>query len=368
MHALFCFLSLLQYLAAADDVTLVFAGDAMQHDRQIAAAWDGNGYDYSDCFVNVAEYVSSADYAVVNLECSLGGKPFTGYPCFSAPDNFAGALKDAGFDLFLHANNHCLDRRDAGLMRTLNVLDSMGVEHIGTYRSQSERDSLSPFIAEVKGMKIAFLNYTYGTNGIVAQRGTVVDYIDKGKIRADIQKARVLGAELLVACVHWGTEYKLLQNAEQESLAGFLEDEGVDLIIGGHPHVVQPMMIRESRKYGKKVLVAYSLGNFISAMRTADTRGGVVLRVVVGRSRGKPYIKGADYKLVFVNSDDGYILVTDSERHLLSTAMKKHFDVFMERAGNVFRMHNVGVSEEVKLKIPDLKAVVNEYDSVEYIR
>ena len=162
MHALFCLLSLLQYLAAAGDVTLVFAGDAMQHDRQIAAARSGGVYDYSACFANVADYVESADYAVVNLECSLGGKPYTGYPCFSAPDSFAMALRNAGFDLFLHANNHCLDRRDAGLVRTLDVLDEMRIPHIGTYRCQAERDSLSPYIVTVKGMKIAFLNYTYG--------------------------------------------------------------------------------------------------------------------------------------------------------------------------------------------------------------
>ncbi len=353
MHALFCLLSLLQYLAAAGDVTLVFAGDAMQHDRQIAAARSGGVYDYSACFANVADYVESADYAVVNLECSLGGKPYTGYPCFSAPDSFAMALRNAGFDLFLHANNHCLDRRDAGLVRTLDVLDEMRIPHIGTYRCQAERDSLSPYIVTVKGMKIVFLNYTYGTNGIKPQKEVIVDYIDKAKISADIRKAKKRGAELIVACMHWGVEYKLVQNKEQEQLAVFLEKEGVDLIIGGHPHVVQPMELRDNDYHDKKVLVAYSLGNFISAMRTADTRGGVMLRVVVGRSGNKPYVKGADYKLVFVNppsaENANYRLVTADDRESLATSVRKLFDTFMERARGIFRKYNIGISEEVEI-------------------
>lgn len=171
-------LSLLQ----GGDATLVFAGDAMQHDRQIEAARRSDGsFDYSAYFRHVADYVCAADYAVVNLECTLGGKPYKGYPCFSAPEEYAVALKDAGFDLFLHANNHCLDRRDAGLRRTLDQLDMLGVPHVGTYRNAAERAKNYPFVADVKGIKIAFLNYTYGTNGITVQGDVVVDYIDRAK-------------------------------------------------------------------------------------------------------------------------------------------------------------------------------------------
>ena len=129
------------FAGTSDDVTLVFAGDAMQHERQLNAARRGDTYDYSACFRHVTDYVAAADYAVVNLECTLGGKPYTGYPCFSAPEEYALALKDAGFDLFLHANNHCLDRRDAGLSRTLDALDKMGMSHIGTYRNATERNN-----------------------------------------------------------------------------------------------------------------------------------------------------------------------------------------------------------------------------------
>lgn len=153
-------------------------------------------------------------------------KPYKGYPCFSAPEEYAVALKDAGFDLFLHANNHCLDRRDAGLRRTLDQLDMLGVPHIGTYRNAAERAKNYPFVADVKGIKIAFLNYTYGTNGITVQGDVVVDYIDRAKIHTDIQAARRKGADLVVACIHWGVEYQLVQNKEQELLADWLVDEG----------------------------------------------------------------------------------------------------------------------------------------------
>ena len=181
-------LSLLQ----GGDATLVFAGDAMQHDRQIEAARRSDGsFDYSAYFRHVADYVSAADYAVVNLECTLGGKPYKGYPCFSAPEEYAVALKDAGFDLFLHANNHCLDRRDAGLRRTLDQLDMLGVPHIGTYRNAAERAKNYPFVADVKSMKIAFLNYTYGTNSIRCRVmwwstiSTVPKYIRISRLRAE---------------------------------------------------------------------------------------------------------------------------------------------------------------------------------------
>lgn len=340
----------LMSLVTANDITLVFAGDAMQHDRQLSAAQQKDGsYDYSQYFRYVSDYVESADYAVVNLECTLGGKPYKGYPCFSAPEAYAASLKEAGFDLFLHANNHCLDRRDAGLVRTLDELDKLGVPHIGTYRNAKERADKYPFIADVKGMKIAFLNYTYGTNGISVQGAPLVDYIDKAKIHSDVQAARKKGAELVVACMHWGVEYQLVQNKEQERLANYLVDEGVDLIIGGHPHVIQPMQMRTNAN-GKQVLVVYSMGNFISGMRTTDTRGGAMVRVVVCREGGKPVVKGAGYKLVFVQdperSGDNYSLIPADKEWLVRKDQRAMFDAFCKSARKIFTRYNKNVEED----------------------
>lgn len=341
-------LSLLQFLTG-DDVTLVFAGDAMQHDNQIKAAQKGERYDYSDYFRYVSDYVSAADYAVVNFEVSLGGKPYKGYPCFSAPDEYALALKDAGFDLFLHANNHCLDRRDAGLVRTLDKLDEYGIPHIGTYRNSAEQQKQIPYIANVKGMKIAFLNYTYGTNGIGIQKNVRVNYIDKAKIKADLAATRKLSPDLIVVCMHWGVEYVLVQNKEQESLADFLVNEGVDLVIGGHPHVIQPMEIRRSEKYNKDVLVVYSLGNLISAMKTKDTVGGAMLRVVVSNNYGKAVVKSAGYKLVYVqtpNAETNYQLIPADRPDLLRPDSKAKFKGFTENARKIFNKYNKNVPED----------------------
>jgi len=169
-------LSVVSLLQSNNTVNLTFVGDAMQHAPQITAAQQPDGtYDYSPCFEQLKGDITWADLAVVNLECPLGGKPYTGYPCFSAPDSYAQTLRDVGFDLFLTANNHCLDRRDKGLIRTCQALDSMGIAHIGTYRNQQERDRLIPYIVNVKGVKIAFLDYTYGTNGIPIQGNVIVD-------------------------------------------------------------------------------------------------------------------------------------------------------------------------------------------------
>ena len=356
-------LSLLQ----GGDATLVFAGDAMQHDRQIEAARRSDGsFDYSAYFRHVADYVSAADYAVVNLECTLGGKPYKGYPCFSAPEEYAVALKDAGFDLFLHANNHCLDRRDAGLRRTLDQLDMLGVPHIGTYRNAAERAKNYPFVADVKGMKIAFLNYTYGTNGITVQGDVVVDYIDRAKIHTDIQAARRKGADLVVACMHWGVEYQLVQNKEQELLADWLVDEGVDLVIGGHPHVIQPMQMRRA-KDGRQVLVVYSMGNFISGMRKPDTRGGAMVRVKVGWQNGKPVVKSAGYKLVFVQDPDksvpNYSLVPADREWLVRADQRSFFDAFCSSARKIFNRYNNGSEEQFWLSVFNAKPTISDRKS-----
>lgn len=351
MTLLLCLLSVLQFITGNDDITLLFAGDAMQHDRQIEAARTTDGmYAYGTCFEYVRHYIQAADFAVVNLECTLGGTPYRGYPCFSAPDNYALALKHCGFDFFLHANNHCLDRRDAGLIRTLDRLDEYAIPHTGTYRNQAERDTVVPHIVTVKGARIAILNYTYGTNGIVVQRDAVVDYINRETIHRDIEAARRAQADLIVVCPHWGNEYQLVQNHVQEELAEFLISEGVDMIIGSHPHVVQPMEIRYSHQYDKQVVIAYSLGNFISAMRTADTRGGVMLKIVVGQKNKQWRLKGAEYKLVFVqpptDKDDNFRLIPAGGRDKVRKAMLPAYDRFMERARRVFDKHNKGIDEE----------------------
>lgn len=288
-------------LLAQSEAVLLFAGDAMQHKAQLDAASCGDGtYSFTECFEPVKDIVGSADYAIVNLETPLGGRPYRGYPCFSAPDSYAEDLAGSGFDLLLTANNHTLDARDRGLKRTVAILDSMAISHIGTYTDADSRAKEIPFVVNIKGFKVGFLNYTYGTNGIEIQGDAVVDYINRKIIAEDITATRNAGAEILCVAVHWGDEYKLLPNNSQESLAKWLCDHGVDIIFGGHPHVIQPMELIDNPATGRKTAIFYSLGNFISNMKTRDTRGGAVSRVTLKRdSTGSAYVDNLSYQLVF---------------------------------------------------------------------
>lgn len=344
-------LSIVSLLQSNNTVNLTFVGDAMQHAPQLTAAQQPDGsYDYSPCFQHLIDDINWADLAVVNLECPLGGKPYTGYPCFSAPDSYAKQLRDVGFDLFLTANNHCLDRRDKGLVRTIHVLDSMAIPHIGTYVNQQERDKRIPYIVNVKGMRIAFLDYTYGTNGIRIQGDVVVDFIEQKRITEDIALARKRGADAICVNMHWGIEYTLKPVAEQRTLADFLVAQGVDLIIGGHPHVVEPFEMRYSKEYDKNVLLVYSLGNFISNMSDIDCRGGAMVKVSLRMENGHAIVVEPRYKLFFVqkprSGSENYVLIPEARPDLLRPDCKSDFTRFMQRTHDLVMSNNIGVPQE----------------------
>ncbi len=344
-------LSVVSLLQSNHTVNLMFVGDAMQHAPQITAAEQPGGtYDYTPCFQYIEEDVRWADLAVVNLECPLGGKPYTGYPCFSAPDSYAERLRDVGFDLLLTANNHCLDRRDKGLVRTCQALDSMNIAHIGTYRDAQERSQRLPYIVNIKGIKVAFLDYTYGTNGIRIQGEVVVDFIDQQRIAEDIALARKRGADAICVNMHWGIEYTLKPVAEQRTLADFLVTQGVDLIIGGHPHVVEPMEMRYSKEYDKNVLLVYSLGNFISNMSDIDCRGGAMVKVTLRMENGKPIVEAPRYKLFFVQKPaargQNYVLIPEARPDLLRPDSKEAFNRFMQRTHSLVMSNNIDVPAE----------------------
>lgn len=337
---------------APQGADLLFVGDAMQHQAQLDAALVAGGgerYDYSDCFSLIAPEVIKADYAVCNLEVPLGGGPdYSGYPCFSAPDSYAVALRDAGFDMFLTANNHCLDRRDRAARRTLTALDSIGVDHIGTFHDAADRERKVPFVRNINGIRVGFLNYTYGTNGIEPRDGVEVALIDRSKMAEEIRRTREAGAEIVVVTVHWGVEYVLLQNRNQEELGDFLVDQGVDLIIGSHPHVIQPMKVVRNDKENKDVLVVYSLGNFISNMKTADTRGGALVRARIERdSDGVARFKSADYDTFLSAKPTGagtnFMVIPTWMPERVPQGQKDHMTIFERGAAKIFDTHNVKV-------------------------
>ena len=343
------FTSLASLVFGNSEADLVFVGDAMQHQAQLDAARKGKDYDYTGYFDDIKPFVSVADYAVVNLETPVSTPPYSGYPCFNAPPAFLDALADAGFDLFLTANNHTLDRGARGLRKTIEELDVRRLAHTGTFANDSARAESVPMIVNVNDFKIGFLNYTYGTNGISPRDGVVVDYIDRPAIRRDVENSRKAGAELICVCVHWGDEYKLLPNASQRYLADFLEAIGVDMIIGGHPHVIQPMELRPNKYYpDKNILLVYSLGNFVSNMKTADTRGGALAHVKLFRGDDKkPMVQSAVYRLMFTipgtpGSSNYRVMEADSVK---DSAWRARAAEFSRRAHQIFDKHNIAVPE-----------------------
>lgn len=332
--------------------TLLFAGDAMQHQAQLDQALSEGGgtrHDYSECFRWIAPAITEADYAVVNLEVPLGGGPrYSGYPCFSAPDSYAQALADAGFDMMLTANNHCLDSGMKAARRTIWALDSLGIDHIGTYHDAADREAKVPFVKTINGIRFGFLNYTYGTNGIPARDGMEVAYIDRDRMAREMRATREAGAEILVVTMHWGIEYVLRENAIQRELADFLIKNGADMVIGSHPHVIQPMKMMRDESRGQDVPVVYSLGNFISNMKTGDTRGGAYMRVRVERDEdGKARVKWADYDTFFCAKPTGagsnFTVIPSDRTDLIPAAQLGHWQIFDRAASKVFDAENVGI-------------------------
>ena len=284
-------------------ISLLFAGDLMQHGPQIKAALQKDGtYNYDECFARVKEEMERADVAIGNFEVTLGGKPYTGYPQFRAPDEYLQACIDAGFDILLTANNHCMDSYRQGLERTILTMDSMGVQHLGTYIDQAARDSTYPLLLEKNGFRIALLNFTYDTNGIAIEAPSVVNLIDTVQILADLEKARAMLPHAIIALPHWGIEYQQLPSAQQRELAQWLLDNGVDHIIGGHPHVAQPLELSDDSLH----LVAWSLGNVVSNQSKPNTYGGYMVRMELREGGddtpyGKAKLEDVAYMLYWVS-------------------------------------------------------------------
>lgn len=332
-------------------ITLLFAGDLMQHQAQINAARTLSGYDYSDCFRYVKEEISRADIAIGNLEVTLGGKPYRGYPAFSAPDEYLSALCEAGFDVMITANNHCLDRGKKGLERTILMLDSLSMPHAGTYTDTEMREERYPLLLEKNGFRIALLNYTYGTNGIPVTSPNIVNYIDREVMARDIDTAKSMNPDVIIACMHWGDEYQSLPSKEQNTLADWLLQQGVNHIIGSHPHVVQPMELRTDSIAGNRHAVVYSLGNFISNMSVRRTDGGLLFKLELEKDSTATRVSQCEYSMVWtsrpaLSRKKNYILYpVNYPADSLSAAERNPLKIFTNDARTLFGKHNKGIKE-----------------------
>ena len=268
-----------------DTLTLAFIGDIMLHSAQIENTSRPDGtFDFSGYFPELKEDLRKADIAVGNMEFTLAGPPYSGYPAFCAPDSFAGYVADCGVDIFLTANNHILDKGDRGAARTLEVYRRMrerGILDTGCFADSLSLEAGYPLIVDVKGLKIALVNFTYGTNVPPGNGFPKVCRMDREEIASAMEKARET-ADIIIALPHWGIEYDLKHSDEQYRMAEFLVRRGADAIVGSHPHVVQDtgrMMALD----GDHVPVIYSLGNLISNMSAANTQTGLVVTLPIVR-------------------------------------------------------------------------------------
>ena len=291
--------------------TLTAIGDIMCHNTQYMDAYqkEEDQYNFSYVFENINRYIKTSDIAIGSLETSFAGKEkgYSNYPTFNSPDDLAYDLKKLGIDVLTTAGNHCLDMGFDGLSRTIDVLDAADISHVGTYQTQEDRDKI--LFKYVKGIKIAILNYTYGTNGIPIPSGKEfsVNLINKEQIQKDIKSAKEHEAQSIISCMHWGTEYRTTANEEQKELADFLFQNGVDIILGNHPHVLEPMEKRTiTLEDGttKDGFIIYALGNFICDQNAENTRNSIILNLKITKQvEGKITIDKAEYIPIYMYKD-----------------------------------------------------------------
>jgi poly-gamma-glutamate capsule biosynthesis protein CapA/YwtB (metallophosphatase superfamily) len=307
-----------------DRITLVATGDVLLHERLWTTAkrdGDGGAWDFAPLMSSVKPLVQQADLAIAHLETPLAplGGPYHGYPLFQGPPQIAPALKQTGYDICTTASNHSFDGGASGVDRTLNTLEKAGLRHAGTARSRSEAET--PTIVDVKGVKIASLSYTFGFNGLPYPNGQTwrAGKLDAATISRKAKEARDGGAEIVVVSCHWGTEYSSKINDQQRELAPqLLADSNIDLVVGHHAHVVQPM-----EQFNGK-WVAYGLGNLVAAHREPNSTKaeGLLVRFTFARDGDRWTTEQAEYAPLLM-TDALPVRVLDVRRELAKATGSK---------------------------------------------
>ncbi len=288
-----------------DTLTVRILGDVMMHENQIVNARTAEGtYDFSSYFMFIEDEIKSADIAIANMEFTLAGEPYTGYPCFSAPDSFVTYLAECGFDIFLAANNHIFDKGTEGAVRTVEhyrkLSDTHGISFTGIAGNEDEMSGNYPLFKRKKGISLALLNFTYGTNAGLQTTWPKTNYIS-GRTRITEAFSKARNADFIIALPHWGTEYVLKHSRRQRDEAEFMVRNGADWIIGAHPHVIQ-----DSETIAG-VPVAYSLGNAVSNMSAINTRLELMATIrIVRKQNGDLHPLPLELKYLWCSRPGGY--------------------------------------------------------------
>ncbi|MDR0525698.1 MAG: CapA family protein [Spirochaetaceae bacterium] len=289
-------------------LTFVAAGDNLFHQPMLRPPKAGETYDFTPFYAGVKDLIESADVAFVNQETLLAGKDFgfSSYPRFNTPQEAGDALIQTGFTVINHANNHIMDKGEAAVFATMDFWDSHPeATYLGIRRSQEARDT--PTIIEKNSIRLGFLAYTYDTNGLGPPKDKpyLVSLIDQEVMTKEIQRIRPR-CDFLIVSMHWGNEYYHRPSEGQKKLAGFLAEQGVDLIIGHHPHVLQPAASFPRKNGGPPALCFYSLGNFISAQDMNKTLLGGLLYLKLKKENSQVSVEETGVIPVVTHYEGGF--------------------------------------------------------------
>ena len=299
--------------------TLAVGGDIVMHTGLNGEAMGDTGYDYVPIFGILKDFIASADYSVCSLVTTFAeGANYTAYPLFKSPTDLAASIAQVGFNLVNNATSHCVDSFKDGIDYTLDTLDAAGLSHVGTYRTQEERDaSGNRYMADINGINVAFLAYTCDTNSVpvagfeYAASICALDYlgggtkIDYDLMQADISSAREAGADIVFVFMSWGTEFATEPNEQQVEIADFLFENGADIIIGGHCRVPQRMELRtvkDAEGNERTGFICYSLGNMLSCQNDeyTDISALVNIQLTKDTDTGEVWISDVSYKPIYM--------------------------------------------------------------------
>lgn len=292
------------------EISINLVGDLMCHLPQTNNAKLSNGeFNFNPSFEYIKPYLEDADITIGNLETTFAGtiQPYAGYPAFNSPDSYCTALKNAGFDFLVTANNHSMDTREAGLLRTIEVIKQHNLGYAGTYLNQRDHDSIR--ILNIRGIKLGILNYTYGTNGAypISDHKYMLNVIDSTGIVSAVKQAKTHGADVVLVYFHMGLENITEPTKAQNDAIRFALDAGATLVIGAHPHVIGPTKKVYSQAINDTAFVAYSLGNFLSNQYWRFTDAGVILQLKLQKNYTKniTHFIDANYTPTWVYRGDG---------------------------------------------------------------
>jgi poly-gamma-glutamate synthesis protein (capsule biosynthesis protein) len=312
---------------------LVVAGDLIQHIPQVKAACKVDGeYDYTESFRFVMPVFQKADLAILNLETTLTPfRHYTGYPRFRSPSALADLLSKIGTDVAVLANNHICDNGRTGIDYTTRRLDSLGIAFTGTFADSLQYRRFHPLRIDVNEIRIAIFNYTYGTNGLPVPEGSIVNLIDTLTIAQDLSRIDRTEIDCIVIFFHWGDEYVRQPNSTQRMLAEYCHRRGVEIVIGSHPHVIQPIDLQIDGDRIIRSITLYSLGNLVSNQRDRYRNGGLIITLDIEKIVGQPLRIQPSYTPVWVSLPNYRILTPSvADTIALSDRERKEYLQFMQ--------------------------------------